>query len=80
MIKGNVAYKIKCLCCGNHMEVKYKNDIAGNIKISCFNCGKEFSLYQNILLRKFNNLKCTIRLKWYKIKKPQFNKEVQGLG
>ena len=80
MIKGNVVYKIKCLYCGNHMEVKYKNDIAGNIKISCFNCGKEFSLYQNPLLRKFNNLKLTIKLKWHKIKKSKWFEESSNFG
>ena len=72
MIKSNTIYKVKCLNCGKHMEVQYKSDIKGDVRVSCGYCHKEILLYQNPFKRILNNLKIAKRTvertkqsKWY---------------
>ena len=66
MIKANITYRIKCPNCGKDFDVRYKEDINGDVKLSCRYCNKELILYERFLKRVLNNYKPFKQSKAYK--------------
>lgn len=66
MIKANITYRIKCPDCGKYLVVRYKENVNGDVKLSCRYCNKELILYESFIKRAFNNYKLSKQSKGYK--------------